>query len=237
MPTISFVVPTLNEEHTLPSLLDDLHAVDVSSEVIVVDGGSTDGTIAVASHGGAKVLLVTRSRARQMNAGARTSRGPWLCFLHADVRMPALARASLNAVVTAVDGQRLTADRPAAAVWRLAIDAAGLWPRVMEFGARIRDRLGGLPYGDQGFLIRRELFEAIGGFPDVPIMEDIAMVRAVRQRVPLSRLDAVIPVSPRRWVRQGPYRTWIRNAALVTAYLAGVSPHRLARWYRPEPSQ
>jgi hypothetical protein len=119
-----------------------------------------------------------------------------------------------------------------AAVWRLAIDAGGSWPRVMEWGARLRDRLGGLPYGDQGLLVRRSLFERIGGFPGVPIMEDVAMVRAIRSRVRIERLRAPLLVSPRRWQREGPYRTWLRNSLLITAYHAGVSPGTLARWYR-----
>jgi hypothetical protein len=102
----------------------------------------------------------------------------------------------------------------------------------MEWGARIRDRLGGLPYGDQGLLVRRSAFERLGGFPDVPIMEDVAMVRALRSLVRIERLRAPLLVSPRRWQREGPYRTWLRNSLLITAYHAGVSPGTLARWYR-----
>jgi hypothetical protein len=163
-----------------------------------------------------------------MNAGAAGARTPWLCFLHADVRMPAAAREALRWVV----GQ----GRHEAAVWRFAIDAGGVWPRIMEWGAWARDRLGGVPYGDQGLLLRRELFATLGGFPPIPIMEDVALVRALRRRTPVQRLGAPLPVSPRRWQREGPLRTWLRNSALLAAYLAGASPERLVRWYQPEGS-
>jgi hypothetical protein len=123
----------------------------------------------------------------------------------------------------------------AVAVWRLAIDGAGWWLRAVELGALIRDRVGGLPYGDQGLLVRRRLFERVGGFPEIPIMEDVAIVRALRRCATVRRLDARLLVSDRRWRREGGFRTWLRNVGLMGAYLAGVPPTRLARWYRPEP--
>jgi rSAM/selenodomain-associated transferase 2 len=222
---LSVVIPTLNEAHTLPQLLDDLQQVSLSLETVVADGGSTDGTASVAGARGARVVNAPQGRGVQMNAGADGARGTWLLFLHADVRVPEAARSELaRAVDRGVD----------AAVWSLVIDAGGTWPRVMEFGARARDRLGGLPYGDQGLLVRRTVFEEVGGYPEVPIMEDVAMVRSLTKRVHLERLGAPVVVSPRRWERQGPYRTWLRNSALITAYHLGVSPHRLARWYRAD---
>jgi hypothetical protein len=142
--------------------------------------------------------------------------------------MPAPARRELERVVEQ--------NRAQAAVWSLAIDAVGMWPRVMEWGARVRDRLGGLPYGDQGLLVRRELFAALGGYPAIPVMEDVALIRALRRRARVDRLRAPLVVSPRRWQREGPYRTWLRNSLLIGAYLAGAHPRRLARWYRPEAS-
>ena len=101
----------------------------------------------------------------------------------------------------------------------------------MEWGAQIRDRLGGLPYGDQGLLVRASLFERLGGFPDYPVMEDVALLRAVRRNTALRRLSSPVVVSARRWKKEGPVRTCVRNVALIAAYLSGVSPHRLARWY------
>jgi hypothetical protein len=117
-----------------------------------------------------------------------------------------------------------------AAVWRLAIDADDWWFRAFEWGARVRDRIG-LPYGDQGLLVRTPLFEALGGFPDYPVMEDVALVRRVQRATTLQRLSSSVVVSARRWRKEGPLRTLARNAALITAYLFGVPPDRLARWY------
>ncbi|MDH5551297.1 MAG: TIGR04283 family arsenosugar biosynthesis glycosyltransferase [Gemmatimonadota bacterium] len=225
MPILGVVIPTLNESRCLPGLLSDLAALALPTDIVVADGGSSDDTVAVGRAHGARVVGASRGRAPQMNAGAAEVRGEWLCFLHADVRMPERARRVLAAALGAECD---------AAVWRLTIDHPGGWARIMEWGAQLRDRLGGLPYGDQGLLVRRALFEAVGGFPLVPIMEDVALVRAVRAQASLTRLEAPLLVSPRRWLRQGPYRTWLRNTALLTAYAAGVSPERMARWYPAE---
>ena len=225
---LAVVIPVFNEASHLPALLDDLERLETPKEIIVVDGGSSDATVEVAGERGAHVLSAPRGRSLQMNAGARTTDATWLCFLHADVRMGERARRALERVVGDPDVE--------VAVWSLTIAADGLWPRVMEFGAYLRDRLGGLPYGDQGLLVRRALFTAVGGFPEIPIMEDVAIVRSLRSRTPIHRLPAALSVSPRRWEREGPYRAWVRNAVLVTAFLIGVAPERLARWYRPEPT-
>jgi rSAM/selenodomain-associated transferase 2 len=225
VPILGVVIPTLNESTCLPGLLSDLAALAVPTDIVVADGGSSDDTVAVGRAHGARVVSASRGRAPQMNTGAAEVRGEWLCFLHADVRMSEAAR---RVLADALDAERN------AAVWRLTIDHADGWARIMEWGARLRDRVGGLPYGDQGLVVRRSLFEAVGGFPLVPIMEDVALGRAVRARTSVTRLEAPLLVSPRRWLRQGPYRTWLRNMALITAYAAGVPPERLARWYPAE---
>jgi rSAM/selenodomain-associated transferase 2 len=223
---LAVVIPTLNEAPYLPGLLGDLGALTARPDVIVVDGGSQDDTLRVAANGGARTLLAPRGRASQMNTGAGASTGRWLCFLHADVRMPAAARSALEGV--------LRTGGDAVAVWRFGIEGAGLWFRLVELGARLRDRLGGLPYGDQGLLVPRRMFEAVGGFPEIPIMEDVVILRTLRRRHRLVRLPASLRVSPRRWRREGPFLTWFRNMGLITAFLAGVSPERLSRWYPPD---
>lgn len=225
MPTVGVVIPTLNEEANLPDLLADLRRVALPLEVVVADGGSRDDTIMIARSAGADVVSVPRGRAVQMNAGAAACSTEWLCFLHADVRLPDSARHQLE--------QTVRDPRSDAAVWRLAIDADGWWFRVLERGALVRDRVGGLPYGDQGVLVRRRLFERVGGYPDLPVMEDVAFVRALRRHARLTRLSAPIVVSARRWTAEGPLRAFLRNTLLLGAYLAGVSPHRLVRWYPP----
>lgn len=224
---LGIVIPTLNEAERLPNLLEDLSRIDIGRRVVVADGGSTDGTVERASAAGATVVTSPPGRGMQLNAGAAALDTPWICFLHADVRMPAEARLALtDAIARGVE----------IAVWRLRIDTTDRWARVMEAGARIRDRVGGLPYGDQGLLVRRAVFAAAGGFPDLPIMEDVALIRALRRLGDLERLPAPLEVSPRRWVRAGPYRTWLRNSLLLSAFLCGVPATSLARWYRPEPT-
>ena len=224
---LGIVIPAFNEAGSLPALLNDLAALRPPCDVVVVDGGSTDGTPEAATAAGARVLVTEPGRGRQLRAGAAAARGEWLCFLHADVRMPGPARTDLERTITDP-----TCD---AAVWGLAIDAPGWWYRVVEWGAARRHRHLGLAYGDQGLLVRRACYDAAGGHPPWPVMEDVALVRTLQERGPVRRLPSALLVSARRWRREGPVRTWIRNTILVSAYLAGVPPVRLARWYRPEP--
>lgn len=222
---IGVVIPSLNEEGFLPALLDDVRELGaaVPLDVVVADGGSTDGTQGSAVRAGVRVLTTPRGRARQMNAGARVVRGEWLLFLHADVRLTAGARRALLAAVQ-------PSSEVNAAVFRFAIDLPWFWKWFIELGQRIREGLWGLPYGDQGLLLRRDLFDAAGGFPDVPLMEDVAMVRRLRRQTPIRRLPAPLLTSGRRYARGGVVRTWLQHTALIALYSAGVSPHRLARF-------
>ncbi len=218
------VIPTLNEVNTLPELLGDLALLDVSKDVVVADGGSQDGTVNVARSHGIHVVTSEVGRAKQMNNGAIHSSSDWLLFIHADARLPAEARRELcNAVTERKELQ--------AAVWRLGIASTRLVFRCIEFGARVRDRVCGMPYGDQGLLIRRRLFDSIGGFREVPVMEDIAMVRDIRASADIHRFQSTIVVSSRRWDRHGPLRSSLRNLMLIFAYRVGVSPHRLTGFY------
>jgi glycosyltransferase involved in cell wall biosynthesis len=189
--TVGVVIPTLNEAAYLPGILNDVAHLAVPHEVVVADGGSHDDTLTVAREAGARVVVASRGRGTQLNAGAAAVESDWLCFLHADVRMPRSARAELERTVADTAVQ--------VAVWGLRIDAGGFWPRFMELGNALRDR-----------------------------------IRTLRRRARIERLGAALGVSPRRWLREGPYRTWIRNSLLLSAYLAGASPQRLVRWYRPE---
>ena len=223
---IGVVIPTLNEAESLPALLDDLHRVVAPLDIVVADGGSTDHTIAVATTARIRTVAAPRGRAAQMNAGAQCVTGHWLLFLHADSRLPPRARrALLTAVVNDPDLE--------AAVFGFAIDLPSGWKRFIEIGQALRQRLYGLPYGDQGLLVRRALFDAVGGFPDLPLLEDVAVLQALRRRTRVRTLPSVILTSGRRYRRGGVVRTWLRNTAIILLYHMGVPPHRLARWRRP----
>jgi hypothetical protein len=225
---LSFVIPTLNESDTLPALLNDLRRVRVPHEIIVADGGSIDGTERVATADGATVVAGPGGRGRQLRLGAATARGELLCFLHADVRVgddarAAIERAVADEAVGAVD----------AIVFSLRIAAADRIYRVVERAANLRTRLAGLPYGDQGLLVSRDMYVRAGGFRDIPLMEDVAMVRSLRQHTRIRLLPACLEVSPRRWERDGAVRRTVRNCTLLVRYLLGASPERLAAAYEP----
>jgi rSAM/selenodomain-associated transferase 2 len=231
MTRLAVVIPTLNEAQALPLLLEDLGALEsrLPLDVVVADGGSTDGTIACALAGGARVVHAPRGRARQLNAGARAARGDWLLFLHADSRLPQEALCALHDAI----------GEPAqlgVASFRFAIDLTAGWKHVIEKGQAVREALLGLTYGDQGLLVRTDLFEAIGGYPDVPLMEDVAIIRALRRRTHVERLPAAIVTSGRRHRQGGVLRTALEHTALISLYFLGVSPSRLARWRNGEPT-
>lgn len=222
--SLSVVIPTLNEEAALPLLLADLRALDGKvDEVVVVDAGSSDGTIATAEVAGARVVPARRGRARQLNAGARATQGTWLLFLHADSRLGPEAREALRQAVAAESGIQ-------AAVFRFAIDLPWFWKRFLEVGQRVREVLFGLPYGDQGLLVRREHFEAVGRYPEVPLMEDVEIIRRLRRCCVVTRLPAPLLTSGRRYCQRGVMRTWLHHFFLLTLYGAGIAPARLARW-------
>src|SRR5213594_4445870 len=225
---IGVVIPTLNEASYLPGLLADLQCLRqiVPLDVVVADGGSRDGTLAVAERAAARTLVGPAGRARQLNAGAAAARGEWLLFLHADVRVPPAARRALLAAV--VDAPPPV---PQVAVFRFAIDLPAPWKRFIELGQALRQRLYHLPYGDQGLLIRRELFHATGGYADIEIMEDVEMIRRMkRRRVEIRALSGALVTSGRRYRERGVLRTWLSNVMLIALYLLGVPPRRLARW-------
>ena len=221
---LGVVVPTLNEADYLPALLDDLSRLSVGHEVVVCDGGSTDATREVARAAGATVVVARRGRAHQMNAGARVLETPWLLLMHADSRLPEAARACLTRRMA--DGSET---RPG--YFRFALDGKGWFWRFIEFGQFLRERITGLAYGDQGLLVRRVDLDAVGGYPVVSLLEDVAVVRKLRALGPIERLPAPLPTSPRRFDEEGRWRAWLRNTAVLAMTLLGASPERLAGLY------
>ena len=227
--TLGVVIPTINEAGRLPGLLADLAEVQLPLHVVVSDGGSADDTLKLARAAGATCLSGHRGRAAQMNAGARALDTPWILFLHADSRLPPASRSALVAALRADNGL-------AAAYFPFRLRGRGWFWRLVETGQRLRERLTGLVYGDQGLLVRREAFEAVGGYPELPLMEDVEMVRRLRRSGGIERLPGPLLTSPRTYRRLGRWRVWLRNGVAISLYLAGVAPRRLLRWY-PERSR
>ena len=192
---LGVVIPALDEEGTLPALLADLSRLTLPTRVLVVDGGSRDGTVRAARAGGALVLRSRTGRARQMNAGARFLTTPWLLFLHADSRLDGRA-------VAAID-DHVRAGGPDAAHFALRFLHASRFYRALEWGQRLRERTLGLVYGDQGLLIRRDLFLDAGPYPDAPLMEDVILNRELLRRGRLRPLPATVATSPRRYEEEG----------------------------------
>lgn len=222
--TLGVVIPTVNEAGHLPQLLADLAEVQLPLRVVVSDGGSIDDTLDLARAGGAVCVSGPRGRGAQMNAGARALDTPWLLFLHADSRLPPASRSALASALRSDNG-------PAAAYFPFRLRGRGWFWRLVETGQRLRERLTGLVYGDQGLLVRREAFEAVGGYPELPLMEDVEMVRRLRRSGGIARLPGPLATSPRTYRRLGRWRVWLRNGAAISLYLAGVAPERLVRWY------
>ena len=225
-PELGVVIPTLDEEEALPRLLEDLDALPVPVEVIVADGGSRDRTLEAARKRGARTIRTSAGRGRQMNAGARALASPWILFLHADCRLPSETRDALL-------GWLRSPASPEAAHFTFRLERDGLWWSLIERGQRIRERLTGLTYGDQGLLISRTRYEAVGGFPEIAVMEDVEVVRRLRRDGGLDRIGAPLITSTRRYESEGPVRACLRNLGLILLYCLSVPPDRLARWYRP----
>jgi rSAM/selenodomain-associated transferase 2 len=219
---LSVVIPTLNEGGAVAEAVRSAAAEAV--EVIVVDGGSADGTPERAAGAGASVLRSAPGRARQLGAGAAEARGEAIVFLHADTRLPAGWSAAVS--------QALADPRVAGGCFRLRFDARSLGLAIVEWGVRLRVALLGLPYGDQALFVRRELLERIGGVPQAPIMEDLDLVRALRREGRMVQLPLAIETSARRYRKRGTLRTLARNAGALCAFWLRLDRDRVAAWYR-----
>lgn len=217
---LSVVIPALNAAPRLPATLAALG--DAVDEIIVVDGGSMDGTPALAARLGARVVVAPRGRGAQLAAGVAAARGPWLLLLHAD---------TLLASGWTEAARRFMADHPErAGYFRFALDSADPRARRLERMVAWRCRVLALPYGDQGLLIRRALLDRIGGIARLPLMEDVSLVRRLG-RSRLAVIEAAAVTSADRWEREGWYRRSARNLACLMLYAAGVPPRIIARLY------
>lgn len=220
-PRLSVIVPTLEAGDTLGATLAGLTPAD---EIIVVDGGSRDASIAIARASGAAVIETAAGRGGQLAAGADAATGEWLLFLHADTVPEPGWREAIDRHVALPDA------KTRAACFRFSLDDASPQARRLERWVALRVAVLALPYGDQGLLIHRSLYSALGGFRPLPLMEDVDFVRRIGRR----RL-AVLPVraetSARRWRQDGWLVRSARNLLCLGLFLAGVSASRIARLY------
>jgi len=220
---ISIIIPTLNEEQVLGNTLAHLQNRQ-NCEVIVVDGGSSDTTLSLARQAGCRTISCPRGRGRQMNIGAAAARGEVLLFLHADTLLPdQFPQLVLN-----------TVKQPGtvAGAFSLAIDAPRKSLAAIAWLANLRSRMLKLPYGDQALFFERNTFTAIGGFPEIEIMEDFVFMRKIKRKGRIVILPDRAMTSARRWQNMGVIRTTLINQIIVCGYGLGVHPARLAKWYR-----
>ena len=225
--SLSVIIPALDEA---AGIEDCLHAlaplVEAGAEVIVCDGGSRDDTRARAAAAGARVLEAPRGRARQMNAGAAMARGPWLAFLHADNRVDEAVNARLL--------QCAGTPRPAWGRFDVRLAGPGPFLRVIEWSMNWRSRLTGIATGDQLMVVHRDLFRSVGGFPDIPLMEDVALSSALRRHTRPRCFRERVTTSARRWQREGVLRTVLLMWRLRLGFALGADPRDLARRYYPD---
>lgn len=221
-PRFSVIIPTLNEADCIQRTLSPvLNRQDV--EVLVADGGSSDQTQAFVESMGASLLSFPAGKARQMNGAASSARGGIFLFLHADTELPPSWR---QEVLNLLEDENVMLG-----AFQLAIDQPGRGLRIIEKAANLRSRYLSLPYGDQALFLRAEIFRELGGFPEIPIMEDFELVRRARRRGRIAIAAGAVKTSGRRWRKRGLIRTTLLNWSIVVGYYLGLSPERLARWY------
>jgi rSAM/selenodomain-associated transferase 2 len=217
---LSVVIPTLNAAARLPATLETIRA---AAEVMVADGGSTDGTADVATRFGARVVAAPRGRGSQLAAGVAAATRPWLLLLHADTR---LSPSWEHAAFTHMHG-----NAQSAGYFRFRLDCADPLARRLEHVVALRCRVFALPYGDQGLLVHHDLLREAGDIRPLPLMEDVDLVRRLGRRR-LVALDADAITSAERWQRDGWRRRSARNLLCLSLWFAGMPPARIARLYR-----
>jgi rSAM/selenodomain-associated transferase 2 len=222
-PNISIIIPTLNVGENLMATLESADRSD-DVETIVVDGGSSDSTAELAKAFGARLLTTAAGRANQVNTGARVASGDVLLFLHGDTLLPeGFDRYVLELLA-----------RPGivAGAFLLGIEGTAIGLRIIEKLANFRSRFFQMPYGDQAIFLRADLFRALGGFPDIPIMEDFVLMRRLKRYGRVAMAPVAVKTSSRRWLKLGILKTTLINQAVLLAYFLGSDPERLARWYK-----
>jgi rSAM/selenodomain-associated transferase 2 len=221
---ISFVIPTLNEGAGIKGMLQALARDYPGAERIVVDGGSSDATVAEVLASGAVLLRSEPGRARQMNIGAEAASGDYIFFVHADTRPPASPQ-SLTSVLDSI---------PQWGFARIRLSGDGVALRVIEWCINLRSRLTRVATGDQMLFVRADLFARLGGFAAIPLMEDVELSKRLRRTAAPEIIADPVETSSRRWRERGIVRTVLQMWALRLAYFCGVHPDRLWRRYYGE---
>jgi rSAM/selenodomain-associated transferase 2 len=220
---ISVVIPVLNDREKLPRCLDHIQAVS-GAEIVVVDGGSSDGSPAEAEKYAVKVVRTAPGRARQMNAGAAEAEGDILLFLHVDTVLPAGYQ---RMVQSAVDDRHAVGG-----AFTFAVDGQSSFYRFIEKTANFRSRHMGVVFGDQAIFATSDAFRAAGGYSDQPIMEDCVLVDSLKKQGRFTILPHKAITSARRWEEAGPLWNSFVNVIITWAYRLGVSPKRLETWHK-----
>jgi rSAM/selenodomain-associated transferase 2 len=224
-PTVSVILPVLHEAGTINEALAHIHSADPdAAEIIIVDGDLLGSTISAVRNSGVITAISSKGRARQMNRGAALASGGILLFLHADTQLPVNA---LSMIKKVMEDRRLVAG-----AFKLGIRSERRIFRITEKYVSLRTRVTRIPFGDQAIFIRRDYFERIGGYKDIPLMEDVELMARIKKRGgSISIIPEKVLTSARRWEREGVLRCTARNWAIQTLYACGVPPERLAKWY------
>jgi len=220
---ISIIIPVLNEAENIRQAIACTQA-STNIEVIVVDGGSQDDTHKIADDLKVTIISSLPGRAVQMNKGATLAKGDILLFLHADTRLPpgfdVMIRTALQPTGTV------------AGAFALGIDGEVASLRLVEWGVNMRSHFWQMPYGDQAIFLTKETFNKIGNFPELPFMEDFEIIRRLKRIGRITIIPVPVITSARRWLQKGIWKTTLINQIIIIAYLLGVPPQRLIRWYR-----
>jgi len=223
---ISIVIPTYNESAIIGNTLTKLSEITTSQdEIIVVDGSSEDNTREIAREFPNVILIVSQTgRASQMNAGAKIAKGKYLLFLHADVLIDEMCLSMLK--------NRICGNQIKWGWFAFTLNSPKFIYRLIEMGANLRNRLTGIPLGDHGIFVKRDMFYIIGGFPEIPIMEDLEFVRKMNIVTNGIEIKSPVKISVRRFEHSGIIRTLSIMWVLKILYYFGVPPERLAKYYK-----